>query len=93
MNMIFAEMIMALYGVPVDFVSSLMHGWKLGRNMCYVTGFLVTLSGKYASIYKPKNNIVNNRLLILKTRQHKLILPLFSGMASVQTLTALSIQR
>ena len=84
MNMIFAEMIMALYGVPVDFVSSLMHGWKLGKNMCYVTGFLVTLSGKYASIYKPKNNIVNNRsfitrqdFLILKTRQHKLILPLF----------------
>ena len=51
MNMIFAELIMALYGLPVDFASSLFHGWKLGKDMCYVTGFLVTMSGKYAKIY------------------------------------------
>ena len=54
---------MAIYGLPVDFVSSLMHGWKLGRNMCYVTGFLVTLSGKYANIYSQTNNIASARCI------------------------------
>ena len=49
MNMIFAEFITALYGIPVDFVASLLHGWKLGKHMCYLTGFLLTLSGK--SVY------------------------------------------
>ena len=45
MNMILAELIMALYGIPIDFTSSLLHGWKMGRHMCYATGFLLTLSG------------------------------------------------
>ena len=47
MNLIIAEFITAGYGVPVDFVASLHHGWKLGKNMCYATGFLLTLSGEY----------------------------------------------
>ena len=46
MNLIVAEFITAGYGVPVDFVASLYHGWKLGKNMCYATGFLLTLSGE-----------------------------------------------
>ena len=45
MNMIVAELIMAVYGIPIDFTSSVLHGWKMGRNMCYATGFLLTLSG------------------------------------------------
>ena len=61
--------------------------------MCYVTGFLVTLSGKYANIYKQKTISYYKDLIIVKTLRFKLILPPFSGMASVLTLTALSIQR
>jgi hypothetical protein len=46
MNMIFAECIMALYGIPVNFTATLLHGWKLGEIMCNVFGFSITLSGK-----------------------------------------------
>ena len=45
MNMIFAELIMAFYGIPVDFITSVLRGWKLGKVMCNATGFLLTLSG------------------------------------------------
>ena len=44
--MVVAELIMAIYGIPIDITSSVLHGWKMGRNMCYATGFLLTLSGK-----------------------------------------------
>ena len=47
MNLVFAESIMAAYGIPVDFAASILHGWKLGRYMCYTTGFLLTFSGEY----------------------------------------------
>ena len=49
MNMIFAELIMAFYGIPVDFTTSVLHGWKLGKGMCNATGFLLTLSGNHLS--------------------------------------------
>ena len=50
MNLIVAELLMASYGIPIDFVASLLHGWKLGKTMCNVTGFLLTLSGQYISL-------------------------------------------
>ena len=37
---------MALFGVPVNFLASIQHGWKLGKTVCNVTGFLLTLEGK-----------------------------------------------
>ena len=46
MNLIIADFITAGYGVPVDFVASLLYGWKLGKSMCLFTGFLLTLSGE-----------------------------------------------
>ena len=46
MNMIFAELIMALVGIPINFVASIQHGWKMGETVCDVSGFLVTLEGK-----------------------------------------------
>ena len=46
MNLIIAEFIIAGYGLPVDLISSLSYGWKLGKSMCLITGFLLTLSGK-----------------------------------------------
>ena len=47
MNMIFAELIMALFGVPVNFTAALQHGWKLGETFCHAHGFLLTLESKY----------------------------------------------
>ena len=46
MNMIFAEMIMALVGIPINFIASIQRGWKMGKIVCDVSGFLVTLEGK-----------------------------------------------
>ena len=46
MNLIIAEFIIAGYGLPVDLTTSVLYGWKLGKNMCLITGFLLTLSGK-----------------------------------------------
>ena len=50
MNMIFAELIMAVFGVPVNFTASLQHGWKLGKPFCDVHGFALTLESKYLSV-------------------------------------------
>ena len=46
MNLVFAETIIAAFGIPVDFTASILHGWKMGKILCYVTGFLLTFSGK-----------------------------------------------
>ena len=50
MNLVFAELVTAAYGIPVDFAASIQHGWKMGKGMCDATGFLLTLSGKYHMI-------------------------------------------
>ena len=46
MNLIFAELIMASFGVPVNFLASLQHGWKMGKLLCDIFGSLLTLEGK-----------------------------------------------
>ena len=48
MNITFSELIMSVFGVPVDFTASLQLGWKLGAEFCQVTGFLLTLLGMYS---------------------------------------------
>ena len=37
---------MAMFGIPINFTASVMHGWKLGKTMCNVFGFALTLGGK-----------------------------------------------
>ena len=48
MNITFCELIMSVFGVPVDFTASAQLGWKLGEDFCRVTGFLLTLLGMYS---------------------------------------------
>ena len=59
MNMIFAELIMALFGIPVNFTAAIQHGWKLGETLCHAHGFFLTLESKYQFITllscSPKN--------------------------------------
>ena len=45
MNLIFADVVIAAYGIPVDFTAALNYGWKMGRDMCYSSGFLLTMCG------------------------------------------------
>ena len=48
MNITVSELIMSVYGVPVDFVAAFQLGWKLGKEFCLVTGFILTLLGMYS---------------------------------------------
>ena len=45
MNLILAELLVSLYGIPVDFVASAQGGWKMGPGLCKATGFILTTLG------------------------------------------------
>jgi hypothetical protein len=45
MNMIIAEMGIAMFGTPIEFVAAVMHGWRLGPLMCKISGFALTFGG------------------------------------------------
>ena len=47
MNITVSQLIMSIYGVPVDLVAALQLGWKLGESFCLITGFLLTFIGMY----------------------------------------------
>ena len=58
MNMIISELVIAGYGIPVDFTASYMRGWKLGKPLCQATGFILTTSGTYVhQEIKGENNV------------------------------------
>ena len=46
MNLVMAELLICLFGIPVDFVASLQGGWNMGQTMCSLTGFILTVLGK-----------------------------------------------
>ena len=50
MNLILAEMMVVLFGIPVDAIASFQHGWKMGETMCQVVGFTLTTLGKHSSL-------------------------------------------
>ena len=50
MNMVFAEFVIAAFGLPVDFMASFYHGWKMGQTLCHVTGFILTTTGMYKKL-------------------------------------------
>ena len=60
MNLILSDTIIAGFGVPVDTIATFQHGWKLGRDLCLVTGFILTTTG---------NNSLQNRKYYEKTKK------------------------
>ena len=70
--MVSAEIIIASYGLPIDFVASIQYGWKLGKKLCLATGFILTTTGNYIFIlnnalianlkryYEIKNSLINS---------------------------------
>ena len=58
MNMIIAELIMASFGIPSNFVASIQHGWKMGKTVCEVSGFLLTLEGKSEMLNSTLDNFI-----------------------------------
>ena len=77
MNLVFAEFIIAAYGLPIDFTASLYYGWKLGRKLCVATGFILISSGSKFTYFKT--------YIFLNSD--------FSGTVSILTLAVLSMQR
>ena len=51
-----SELLVSIIGVPIDFVAALQFGWKLGYNVCVVTGWILTFLGKIGSL-NPISNI------------------------------------
>ena len=64
MNMIFAELVMVLFGVPVNFIASIQHGWKMGKTVCDVFGFLLTLEGESQTLTRTSKKNLDLNLKI-----------------------------
>ena len=47
MNLVLAETLIAVFGLPIDFLASYQYGWKMGKSFCVITGFIHTFSGKF----------------------------------------------
>lgn len=46
MNLVLAETLIAVFGLPVDFLASYYYGWKMGKSLCVLTGFILSTSGE-----------------------------------------------
>ena len=48
MNLVVTELLVCVYGIPVDLVAALQGGWFMGEKLCVITGFILTLLGRQA---------------------------------------------
>ena len=46
MNLITSELLVSVFGIPVDLVAALQHGWAMGPAFCSVVGFTLTTLGE-----------------------------------------------
>ena len=58
MNLVAADLMIASYGLPVDFLASYSHGWKHGKALCLTTGFILTTAGYRIKILRRKFSIL-----------------------------------
>ena len=50
MNLILAEMLVSLFGIPVDALASAQGGWNMGATLCITVGFVLTTLGMFHSL-------------------------------------------
>ena len=50
MNLVLAETLIAVIGLPIDFLASYYYGWKMGKSLCVLTGFILSTSGKFSFV-------------------------------------------
>ena len=43
---------MAAYGLPLDFIAAYTNGWKMGKEMCEATGFILSAAGLIKCFYR-----------------------------------------
>ena len=46
MNLICCELLVSVFGIPVDTVAALQHGWDMGPAFCSLVGFTLTTLGQ-----------------------------------------------
>ena len=44
-NLIFTELLICLFGIPMDLVATVQGGWWMGEVLCIATGFFLTVLG------------------------------------------------
>jgi hypothetical protein len=44
-NLILTELIICLFGIPMDLVATVHGGWWMGEELCVATGFILTVLG------------------------------------------------
>ena len=77
--MVFAEFIIAAFGLPVDFLASWWHGWKMGKTLCIVTGFILTTTGKFKNLKKNflKFSDITSHFMLLQSSDAKKLFSLY----------------
>ena len=69
MNLVLAETLIAVFGLPIDFLASYYYGWKMGKSVCILTGFILSTSGKFSSFFSFCNLVHHERTCVFKWQQ------------------------
>jgi len=75
MNLIIAESLITMYGLPVDFMATYHFGWKMGEKLCKATGFILTTSGEVSIVTLAVLSV--QRLLSIAKRKKYTNIPSF----------------
>ena len=89
LNLVLTELLVCLYGIPVDMVASMQSGWVMGKKMCVATGFILTVLGRYAG----HNAYFNTFSSLLLLHLSIIDLNVVAGMNSIHNLTCVAIFR
>ena len=79
LNLVLTELLVCLYGIPVDMVASMQSGWVMGQKICVATGFILTVLGRYS--------------FMLLLHLSMIDLNVVAGMNSIHNLTCVAIFR
>ena len=58
-NFAAANLLIATFGATSDTLALIYNGWTFGKSICFLTGVLVTTSGKYFKISEKAFLILN----------------------------------
>ena len=54
MSLSLSDLLIATFGIPMDFTAALTFGWKMGEAACVFTGFVLTFLGNIKNPYHRK---------------------------------------
>ena len=62
-NLIFTELFICLFGIPMDLVATVHGGWWMGEDLCIATGFILTILGIVKKEGTPGPTAINNKFV------------------------------